>query len=277
MKNKKILSKKVAKKLICILLLLAVSLLSIFVVSNYATAPETYKSTIKSIDEKKATVMGITAAAATASTALALIPDDTTTPIANKIMEISSYLLIVVCVMVLEKSLLTVFGFISCNFLIPFACALLGIYTFFKKETLKNIAIKFIVFAILLVLIIPISFEFGDLIYDTNKASIEQILDENNSTEITEESTEKTSWWKNPLKIVKEFTADIMEKAKQTLNGFIDTVATFIIAYCAVPVLVVFFMLWLFKVLFGITVHIPKPEGIKPFKNKKDCNELTKT
>ena len=96
MNIKQLLSKDVIKKIICIVILLVFALLSIFVVSRYATSPESYKATIESIDEKKATVMGLTATAATASTALAAIPGDVTTPIANQIMEISSYLLIVV-------------------------------------------------------------------------------------------------------------------------------------------------------------------------------------
>ena len=103
---KQLFSKGITRKSIAVALLLAIALLSIFVISKPATSAENYRSTIESIDEKKATVMGITATAAAASTALAAIPGDVTTPIANQIMEISSYLLIVVCVLVLEKSLL---------------------------------------------------------------------------------------------------------------------------------------------------------------------------
>ena len=68
MNIKQLLTKDITKKIICITLLLVLALLSIFVVSKYATSPENYKSTIESIDEKKATVMGLTATAATAST-----------------------------------------------------------------------------------------------------------------------------------------------------------------------------------------------------------------
>ena len=121
------------------MLLLVVAILSMTVVSKVATSPESYQSTIKSIDEKKAAVMGVTATAAVTSTALAMIPGESTTPIANQIMDLSSYLLIVVCALVLEKSLLTVAGYLAFNFLIPIACLLLGIYVFVKKDMLKMI------------------------------------------------------------------------------------------------------------------------------------------
>ena len=55
-------------------------------------------------DYLKETVTNATATAAATSTALAAIPGDATTPIANQIMELCSYLLIVVCALVLEKS-----------------------------------------------------------------------------------------------------------------------------------------------------------------------------
>ena len=110
MRIKELLSKEITKKILCVVLLAIIALSSMFFVSKRATSPESYRSVIESIDEKKASVMGITAAAATTSTILAAIPGDVTTPIANQIMEVSSYLLIVVCVLVLEKSLLTVIG-----------------------------------------------------------------------------------------------------------------------------------------------------------------------
>jgi len=124
------LKRDLITKSICLVLLVVLALLSVFLLAKTASSPENYVSTVKSIDEKKATVMAVTATAATASTILAAIPGDATTPIANQIMEISSYLMIVVCALVLEKSLLTVVGYLSFKILIPIACVLFGIYIF---------------------------------------------------------------------------------------------------------------------------------------------------
>lgn len=279
MKIKELMSKEITKKMICVILLLAIALLSIFVISKPATSPENYGSTIESIDEKKATVMGITATAATASTVLAAIPGDVTTPIANQIMEISSYLLIVVCVLVLEKSLLTVMGYLSFNILIPIACGMLGIYTFLKKETLKILAIKFIVFALVIVTIIPFSLKISDLIYEVNKTTIEQVTTEIDESITEEEIEEDKSWLDKMLDKVKDSVSNAGEKAKQILNRFIDAIAMFIITYCAIPIIVVLLVIWFIKFLFGIAIPVPKGDKLpllRKHKNENKTNELIK-
>ena len=269
--KEKLFSKEIAKKLITVLLCLVIALLSIFVVSKYATNPETYKNTIQSIDEKKVTVAGITATAAATATTLALIPEDATTPIANKILDISSYLLIVVCILVLEKSLLTVFGYLSFNILIPIAFCLFGVYNFIKKETLKILGIKFIVFALVIVNIVPFTMKISDMIYETNKTYVEQITEDSNNLD---DETENKNWLQKAISAVKETVSEIKEKAKEILNKFIDVVALFIIAYCVLPIIIVLVVFWFIKLLFGITIPLPKKENLQVLnKFKKNTNK----
>ncbi len=268
MNIKQLVSKEIVKKILCVLLLLVIALLSIFIISKPATSPESYKTTIESIDDKKATVMAITASSAATSTLLAAIPGDATTPIANQIMDISSYLIIVVCVLVLEKSLLTVMGYLSFNIFIPIACALLGVYTFIKKETLKILAIKFAVFSLVIVTIIPLSLKISDLIYEVNKTTIEQVTSEVDESVIEEDEEEK-SWLENAIDTVTNAVSNIGEKAKQILNKFIDAIAIFIITYCAIPIIVVMLVIWLVKFLFGIAVPIPKANKFPFIKKAK--------
>ena len=52
----------------------------------------------------------------------------------------------------------------------------------------------------------------------------------------------------------KESTSKAVEKAKELVNNFIDVVALFIIAYCAIPLVVFIIMIWLIKILFGIDI-----------------------
>lgn len=257
MKFKEFVSKEITKKCICIVLLLLVAILSMTAISKVATAPESYKSTIRSIDEKKAAVMGVTATAAVTSTALAAIPGDATTPIANQIMELSSYLFIVVCVLVLEKSLLTVMGYLSFNLLVPIACVLIGIYTFLKKRTLKILAIKFIVFALVIVSIIPFSMKISDMIYESNQATVEQVTKDLEESVIENSEKEEKTWIDKMLDNIKESVSDVGEKAKKILNSFIDAIALFIITYCALPIIIVFFVIWFINFLFKINIPTP--------------------
>lgn len=269
MKLKDFLATEKAKKIIAITLLIAIALLSILVFSKVATNKEIYRKTIQSLDEKKATVMGLSATAAATSTLLGLVPGDATTPIANQIMEISAYLLIVVCALVLEKSLLTVMGYLSFSILIPIACGLLIGYVLLKKQNLKILAAKFIVFALVLVTIIPLSIKISDMIYEVNQASVSQL------TVDAEEDTaadENQSWWDKLTGQIKEGLSNAEEKAKELLNKFIDAIAIFIIAYCALPIIVILVVIWFVKFLFGINVKAPEVSKI-PLLSKKSTEK----
>lgn len=281
------MKKETITKLIAIAVLIALALTSIFVLSDIATDAANYQHTIEAIDDKKATVMAFTATAATASTAIAAIPGDASTPIANQIMEISEYLFIVVCFLVLEKSLLTVMGYFSCNILIPAACILLIIDQLAQKNWMKVLAAKLAIFAAAIVLIIPLSVEISDMIYDVNQSTVEQIsavVEESTPTEPTEEAAaedeEEKSWWESlgetvsdswnsAVENVENAVENTGEAAEDVLNKFIDAIALFIIAYCAIPVIVVLVVVWLIKFLFQISIPIEKITPRNLFHRKK--------
>ena len=69
------------------MILLLVAILSITVIGKYASAPENHQKTIASLDEKKQTVMELTAASTVTSALITLLPGDTATPIAEKMAE----------------------------------------------------------------------------------------------------------------------------------------------------------------------------------------------
>lgn len=252
--------------------LIVFALLSFFVLSDKASDAGSYSDTIAALDEKKATVMGFTATATTASTAIAMIPGDASTPIANQIMEISEYLLIVVCFLVLEKSLLTVMGFFAFKILLPVACVLMVIHLLGGWLQPKVLALKLGVFALVIASIIPLSVQISDLIYEVNRNTVDQITEEIEMLDATEpneaenEEEEEQSWLDSfkdavsgAVDKVEEVFTNTTEDAKALLNKFVDAIALFLIAYCAIPVIVIFVMVGLVKYLFAIPVPMPKP------------------
>lgn len=301
-------SKEMMTKLVAVVLLVVFAVVSFAVLAQKAADPVTYAHTIESIDDKKATVMTLTATAAAASTALAAVPGDLTNPIAGQIMEISEYLFIVVCFLVLEKSLLTVMGVMSFKILIPAACAMMAGYILLKRPAMKILALKLAVFALVVVFLIPMSVWIGDMIYEVNSTKVEELTMMEQQTlpvESTEpveqtvpesEPAEDRGWFGNLVsgitdtvenateKVgeaaqsvvdkVGQSAADTLEEAKALLNSFVDAIALFVITYCAIPVIVVLVMVWFVKFLFQ--VQIPVPQTIqKPFarKNKVDADE----
>lgn len=97
---------------------------SFFFISKFVATPEFSASTVASLDEKKSTVMKLAAAAAASSTALSAIPGDATTPIANQIAGLTSYFIIILAALLLEKMLIAVVGHVAFSYLIPVACGL---------------------------------------------------------------------------------------------------------------------------------------------------------
>ncbi len=271
---------KVSKRTMILITLLSIAVLSIFVVSRIVTAPSFNSANIKSLDDKKVIVMKLAAAAAASSTALSLLPGDVATPIANQIAELSSYFLVILCAILLEKMLIAVVGYVSFTFIIPFACILGACYLYKSEVVLKNLAIKLAIFGIVIFMAIPASIKVSDLIYSSYQTSIEQTVEtaKQNKEYIEEKKKEFTEEDKNWIgKIgdyVSNFTSkigngisEITKKGEDTLTTFLGTIAVLIITSCVIPLVVILIFAWLIKILFGFDI-----KGALP--SKRENNTL---
>lgn len=261
-----------SKTIITVIALIIVAVLSIFVIAPFASSAKTHANSIKTLDEKKITVMELTAATAGSATALAAIPGDFTTPVANQILQLSSYLLIVIGAIFLEKVLLTLTGFVAFKFLIPIACLLYGIYIFVEKDLLKNLAIKLATFGIVITLIVPVSVSVSNLIEKTHKDSITQTVEEakNAQNEVSEVEGEEnqeangniwdtvTSKVKEGISNIGEGASKVIKKGEELLNKFIDAIAILLITSCVIPIVVLFAFIWLVKIVFSVNIPLPK-------------------
>lgn len=179
----------IKQKCITAAVLLLVAILSITVVGKYASAPENHQKTIASLDEKKQTVMELTAASTVTSALITLLPGDTATPIAEKMADVSGYLLVVLCAIYLEKYLVTITGYVAFTYLIPIACGLWIFNLIFANATVRKLAAKLAVFGLAISLVVPASVKISDLIGDTYQAQIEAtIKDAKNTQSILENS-----------------------------------------------------------------------------------------
>ena len=261
--------KENSKMIIKVFALLLIALLSIFVCSKPASSAEFHGNSIQLLDNKKVKIVELTAATAGAATAIALIPGDATTPIANQIAHLSSYLLIVVGAIFLEKSLLTLTGYITFNFIIPIACLLGVIYLFSKKKFLKGLSVKLATFGIVIFLVIPVSIQISNIVENTYKNSIDQTIEEanyikENAKDTDEESTEEnTNWWdgimsniENGISSAGNAVSGWVNKAENMLSKFIDAIAVFVITSCVIPILVILSFIWITKIIFGFNIPI---------------------
>ena len=269
-----------SKTAILVILCILAAILSRTVLSPIVSNPETYKATIETLDQQKITVTELTVVSATASAAVAAIPGDVTTPIANKIADVSGYLFIIACAILLEKFLLTVLGYISFSFIIPIAFLILAVAIIQNIETLRIICYKLIIFALIIVSIIPASVKISNLITETHHANqlVEQALQLDDGSEQTEISTSKennggliskiVSTVKETADSVKNTISNLRSTAEAILSTLFDAIAVLIITTCIIPILVFCSAIWMINLLFGLDIKIPKPPKVSSFKKK---------
>lgn len=235
------------KKCIIAVILLLVAILSITVVGKYVSAPENHQKTITSLDEKKQTVMELTAASTVTSALITLLPGDTATPIAEKMADVSGYLLVVLCAIYLEKYLVTITGYVAFTYLIPIACGLWMLNLIFANATVRKLAAKLAVFGLAISFVVPASVKISDLIGDTYQAQIEATIedarntqnilensgvvdDDTNATETTGNGTTEASGTVTGNVQEKEnnnsgSVSNIFDWAKDAISGAKDSVA----------------------------------------------------
>ncbi len=250
-----------SQNLIAAAVLLAVLLTSCLWLSDRLSSPELHQTSIEALDKRKGTVMELTAATAASSVAISAVPGDATTPIADQVAELSSYLLLVTGIILLEKFLLTMTIKVAFTWLIPIACILGILYQFIPRTALKQLAIRLGAFALAICMIIPVSLKVGDLFEETFHLQ-QAVENAQQATEDVQKDTEEgeaesgtggiTGWFSQIGEQLTSSVTDAVERAKDALNSFIDAVAVLLISNCAIPVLIMFLFLWLAKAIASL-------------------------
>lgn len=271
------------KKILFALIPIVIALLSFFVIARFTSSTEFNAKTIQSLDDKKTTVMELAAASTAASAAITLIPGDVGTPIANKLADLSSYFLIVLCAIYLEKYLVTITGYAAFKILVPIACVFFSGYLLWRKEILRVVAQKFLLFGLAVYLVIPASVKVADMIETTYASSIESTIetakqttdeiesetgesgqvDDKSSNEKSQSDSDSDSkenaggFFLGLFNKVQEGVSTATANVENVLNNFIEALAILLVTSCLIPILVLIFFVWLVKMLLGLNIDIP--------------------
>lgn len=241
---------QVMKKALIALVLVLASLISIFAGVRFFTVPETYSGTIASIEQKADTVLKLSAASTVAAAAISMFPDDTATPIANKLADFTEYFMLVLCVLFAEKYLLTVIGGMVFCILVPGALLLYGVGTLRNSANFRSYAWKALLFGVALALVIPCSNGVSDQIYRTYQTSIDATISQ---TQLMTDAASDASL----LERLTEAATGLADKAARIVNGYVESLAVMIVTSCGIPVLVLLFFSWVIKLLTGLNLAIP--------------------
>lgn len=246
--------------------LLAMALVSFFGLGAVATSPETYEKTMESLDQKKNDVLALTASAAAASTAVSFLPGDAGSSIADKLADLTTGLAIILCIIYLEKYMLTVLGYAAFKIIIPIALAMIAVTVFAANYKMRQMAVKLIVFALIITFVVPVGETVSGIIQSTYQETMDKtIADARKSVEEMEEGNEKAAKEEEGFfagiiskvtDAVTGFVTSQLEKAKNTMSNLIEATAVMVVTSCIIPVLVLLFAFWVLKMLFGIDIPI---------------------
>ena len=254
-----------------ILVLAAAIILSCTLMGTKLTDPSSYSHTIEVLDQNRTTVLGLSAASAAASAAVSALPSDVCSPLAEQLSEFTTWFLLILSVVFLEKYLLTIFGFAACYILIPAGCGALLADCFFPSRFLRSVGPKLVAFGMALLLVIPTSVWVCDQINAIYSKSIELTVQSANaaSEELTketpagEESTAVIDEAKSLLGDLSGSVAGIVGQFRSVLNRFIEATAVMIVTNCLIPIFVILFFAWIVKTLFNVQIILP-PSPVKP-------------
>lgn len=231
-------------KILFALIPIVIALLSFFVIARFTSSTEFNAKTIQSLDDKKTTVMELATASTAASAAITLIPGDVGTPI---------------------------------------ACVFFSGYLLWRKEILRVVAQKFLLFGLAVYLVIPASVKVADMIETTYASSIESTIetakqttdeiesetgesgqvDDKSSNEKSQSDSDSDSkenaggFFSGLFNKVQEGVSTATANVENVLNNFIEALAILLVTSCLIPILVLIFFVWLVKMLLGLNIDIP--------------------
>lgn len=245
------------------MVLVALIALFVFGLAPHFASPEAHAGVIATIDEKIDNVLTLTAGSAGASALISAIPGDAGSPIAEKLMDLSTGFLIVLAALFLEKYLIAIFSGVALGLVMPLALLAAIVFTWAYGRARWSVVpvrlgVKFALIGAVLLLAIPTSTWVTnqvDAMYDT---SLTQSVE---TAEAESEGGKKDEggilgFFQGAIDTVTGGISSAVEGAQESLNQFIESLAVMLVTSCLIPLLVLLFYFWMAKILLGVNIDI---------------------
>lgn len=234
---------------------------------NTAGTPNRYEKTIASIDEELSGVLKLSALTTGISATITAIPGDTGTPIADHLMTLTTWLLVVIVVLFLEKYSLTLIGKLIFMIIIPIVIGMFGVGILKHSKKLLLKGVNGLLIASLIFFAIPASVSLSNEIKETYEFSLNNTLAEaENAKAKTDEATDDSADDnKNFIegaisKVTDAVSSTVMgglDAAESFLNTLTESLAVLVVTSCVIPMLVLVLFIWLIKKLAEIDLSKP--------------------
>ena len=291
----------IVKRIIVSIVILIIGTTSFWGVSAWAENPKTYTETISRIEKFQDNALVLTGTATGMATAAALVPGDTTTPLANKLADVAGYMVVVYAALTMEKYMMTLSGSLLFKFIIPalslFTAAIVLIRGMKYLGKWKIVFAKILLVGVALWALVPSSMYVSTMVQDMYNVSaetkMEQVEKENKQLEREAEQSKVsagkkdglffTKWFEKAKAKVDDAKISVSQKMKEfeaVLDNLIEGVAVLIVTTCVIPLAVMTLMLWLVKLIIapGTEYKVPKVPRVSKFigRRKQTADEQNK-
>ncbi|MBQ8040649.1 MAG: hypothetical protein IJ274_12440 [Lachnospiraceae bacterium] len=273
----KFLTAKLAK----ILLFIFILVLSFTVLTQTVPEMEYMEQTVDFIEESQNTLMTFSGTTTATSLAISALPDDFASPLAGTISDLNTYFIFMFAVLFVEKLIVMEGTKISLAYIIPAACILYIIGILSKKSIFKKFSVKLFILGCSLVMVIPISTHFTEVVCADYLVYVEETITETNDgatkiNEIITSNEEDASLFdklSDAFKTSIQGISDLLAYFENVLKKCINSVSIMLVTTFILPLLILMLFKWLLKELFSL--HIPIPEFKNKLQEKK--SETTET
>lgn len=259
------LSTKHAKLALKVIIPLFVAVFSICVLA--AVIPETkfVESSVESLEKSQTTVKEFMGATIATSLAISALPDDFASPLANELAGMNRYFVLMLIVIFAER-LLVVEGIgIAFRYVVPLACGLYAVASLTGKKFLKVFAYKVGIFGAALILVVPCSTHFTDVVGKEYLAYVDETIAETKAgadkiNEVTDGGdADETIFEKlsEAFKTAIEGVNDLIAYFNNAIKKCMNSIAILIVTTVVMPFLTLLFFKWLLKELFRISIPVP--------------------
>lgn len=226
---------------------LAALLLAVFLLA-LQSPKRFYQPVIQSVDVKKENVKKLLASTTAASAAITMIPDDAGTPIAEQLVNLGHYFIIILSTLYLEQYLMPVLG-TAAPVLGLAGLALLYCLPFSRrKRRLKRIACHLLVLCFTLPALIPASIVVSNGVEALYQDTIRETMEKAAAIEeaVKEAEGDEKGFWaavtRNAKKVVSAFSGAV-EWTKNALNEYIEAITIILVTDCVIPLLTILTLL----------------------------------
>ena len=157
--------------------------LSIWFGSAFASSEAFHHKDIAYLEGKQNNAKALSASASAASVLVSLLPEDTATPLANQISDISRDFLIVLSALSAEQFLLTITGRITFCWLLPIALGIIILFILLRRKLFLQIGVKLALGGCVLYMLVPVTLRITRLVDRPYQEAVDNSLQQSGKIE----------------------------------------------------------------------------------------------